>query len=99
MTPTLAARAGAGRYEPASLAHRFQVAESDDFSNILATGMGATDASGVTRYTVDPAIAARKRVVWRVRAELADAVGPWSNVMAFTTAGSAVDDGRRPAAR
>lgn len=88
VTVTLAARAGAGRYEVATLAHRFQVADSDAFTNILATGMGTTDASGVTRYTVAPALAASRRVVWRVRAELADAVGPWSNVMAFTTAGS-----------
>ena len=50
--------------------------------------MGATDASGVTRYTVDPALTAGKRYVWRVRAEMSDAVGPWSNVMAFTTAGA-----------
>ena len=88
VTPILAARAGAGRYEVAALAHRFQVADSDAFTNILASGMGTTDASGVTRYTVDPALSPNKRVVWRVRAELADAVGPWSNVMAFTTAGS-----------
>ena len=87
-TPTLAARAGAGRYERAALSQRFQVADSDAFTNILATGMGSTDASGITRYTVDPAIAANKRVVWRVRAEMGDAVGPWSNMMAFTTAGS-----------
>ena len=88
VTPTLAARAGAGRYEVTTLSHRFQVADSDAFTNILASGMGTTDASGVTRYTVDPAITASKRVVWRVRAEAADAAGPWSNVMAFTTAGS-----------
>jgi hypothetical protein len=86
--PTLAARAGAGVYEATDLAQRFQVADSDSFSNILASGMGTTDASGITRYTVDPALAASKRVVWRVRAELGDAVGPWSNVMAFTTAGA-----------
>lgn len=86
-TPTLAARSGAGRYERASLAQRFQVADSDDFSNIVSSGMGATDSSGVTRFTVDPALAAGKRYVWRVRAELGDAFGPWSNVMAFTTAG------------
>jgi hypothetical protein len=50
--------------------------------------MGATDASGLTRYTVDPALTANKRYVWRVRAEMNDAVGPWSNVMAFTTVGA-----------
>ena len=56
---------------------------------ILATssssGMGAVDATGVVRYTVDPALTTNKRYVWRFRAELDDAFGPWSNVMAFTT--------------
>ena len=70
------------------MAQRFQVADTEAFTNILATGMGATDASGVTRYTVDPALTAGKRVVWRLRAEMDDAFGPWSNVMAFTTAGA-----------
>jgi hypothetical protein len=85
--PTLAARSGGGRYETASMAQRFQVS-ADDFANIIATGMGVTDASGITRYTVDPALAAGRRYVWRVRAEVGDAYGPWSNVMAFTTAGA-----------
>ena len=89
VAPTLAARAGANKYEPgAALPQRFQVSDSDSFANILASGMGVTDASGVTRYTIDPALAGNKRVVWRVRAELSDAVGPWSKVMAFTTAGA-----------
>jgi hypothetical protein len=87
-TPTLAARAGSGRFEPVVLAQRFQVADSEAFTNILATGIGTTDASGITRYTVDPPLTANRRVLWRVRAELNDAVGPWSNVMAFTTAGA-----------
>jgi len=87
-TPTLAARAGTGRYEPATLGQRFQVADSDAFSNIVASGMGTTDASGVTRYTVDPALTVGKRYAWRVRAEMSDAVGPWSNVMAFTVGAS-----------
>ena len=87
ITPTLAARSGAGRYETASMAQRFQVS-SDDFANIIATGIGVTDASGITRFTVDPALTASRRYVWRVRAEVGDAFGPWSNVMAFTTAGA-----------
>jgi hypothetical protein len=88
VTPNLAARAGTSRYETTTLSQRFQVADSDDFSNIVASGMGSTDASGVTRYTVETALTANKRYVWRVRAEMSDATGPWSNVMAFTTAGS-----------
>lgn len=87
-TPVLAARAGAGRYDTSALAQRFQVADADSFANVVSTGMGTTDASGITRYTVSPALTANKRYVWRVRAELNDAVGPWSNVMAFTTAGA-----------
>ena len=89
VTPTLAARAGASKYgTTTTLAQRFQVADNESFSNIVATGMGATDASGVTRFVVDPALTQAKRYVWRVRAEMNDAVGPWSNVMAFTTVGA-----------
>jgi len=85
-TPLLTARAGTGRYERATLAQRFQVS-ADDFATIAVEGMGAVDASGVARYTVDPALTAGRRYVWRVRAELSDARGPWSKEMAFTTAG------------
>lgn len=91
VTPTLAARASSGLYLTGALAasglsHRFEVADSDAFTNIVASGNGETDASGVTRYTVSPALTANKRYAWRVRAESGDAYGPWSNVMAFTTA-------------
>jgi hypothetical protein len=87
VAPTLAARSGGGRYETATMAQRFQVSDAEDFSNIVASGMGVTDASGITRFTVDPALTGGRRYVWRVRAEVGDAFGPWSNVMAFTTAG------------
>jgi hypothetical protein len=86
-TQALSARAGASIYERTTLAQRFQVSDSEDFSNVVSSGMGATDASGITRFTVDPPLTAGRRYVWRVRAELNDAAGPWSNVMAFTTAG------------
>jgi len=99
--PILAARASFGKYVPnsasAGLSHRFQVSDAEGFANIVATGTGTTDASGVTRWTVDPALTANKRYVWRVRAEMADAFGPWSNVMAFTTAtGTASSGGGSP---
>ena len=87
VTPTLAARRGSARFESAAFGQRFQVSDSDSFANIVASGMGVTDASNISRYTVDPPLAPGRRYVWRVRAEMADAVGPWSNVMAFTTAG------------
>ena len=62
----------------AGLSYRFQVADSDSFDTIVASGTGAVDASGIVRFTVDPALTAAKRYVWRVRAELQDAFGPWS---------------------
>jgi hypothetical protein len=85
--PNLAARGSRLLYERGvTFSHRFQVADADSFAYLVATGMGVSDASGVTRWTVDPVLAAGRRYVWRVRAELGDAFGPWSNVMAFTTA-------------
>lgn len=89
VTPTLAARASSGVHQSGvALSHRFQISDSEAFTNIVASGMGTTDASGVVRYTVDPALTGGTRYVWRLRAELNDAFGPWSNVMAFTTAGA-----------
>jgi hypothetical protein len=88
VAPTLAGRAGAGKYGPVTLAQRFQVADSEDFSNIVSSGMGETDATGITRFSVSPPLSAGRRYVWRLRAEMNDAFGPWSNVMAFTTAGA-----------
>ncbi|MBM3806755.1 MAG: hypothetical protein FJW22_01020 [Acidimicrobiia bacterium] len=89
VTPILAARASSGVHQSGlALSHRFQVAEADSFATLIASGTGATDASGVVRWTVTPALTAGRRYVWRLRAELGDAFGPWSNVMAFTTAGA-----------
>lgn len=88
LTPTLAGRASFGRnVTTATFSYRFQVADSDAFSNIVSTGSGAVDASGVVRYTVEPALSQSKRYAWRFRAELQDAFGPWSETRAFTTAG------------
>ena len=105
--PVLAARAGSGKFEPAAaLGQRFQIGDSDDFANVVQSGMGSTDASGISRYTVDPALTSGKRYTWRVRAEMNDAVGPWSNMMAFTvgaagatapTGGGSTTTGPRPA--
>jgi hypothetical protein len=88
LQPVLAAKGSTGVYaREATPSHRFQVSDADSFANIVATGTGASDAAGITRWTVDTALTANRRYVWRVRAELGDAFGPWSNVMAFTTAG------------
>lgn len=90
LTPTLAAIGSQGRNVAGSagLSYRFEVADSDSFGTIVASGTGAVDASGIVRLAVEPALTAAKRYVWRVRAQLSDAVGPWSNLGAFTTAGA-----------
>ena len=90
LTPTLSAIGSVGRNVAgnAGLSYRFEVADSDSFSNIVASGTGAVDASGIVRFTVNPALSGGRRYVWRLRAQLADAVGPWSNLGAFTTAGA-----------
>ena len=98
-TPTLAGRVSLATYvsgaaqSVSGVSHRFQVAESDTFATIIASGTGTTDASGVTRWTVETALTANKRYVWRMRAELGDAFGPWSNVMAFTTLSATASTG------
>jgi len=64
VSATLAARGSTGLFvSGAPLSHRFQVSDSDSFSNIVAFGTGVTDASNVTRWSVDPALAAAKRYV------------------------------------
>ena len=86
VSPTLSGRGSFGRnITSVALAYRFQVAESESFGNVVSSGMGAVDASGVVRYTVTPALQQNRRYVWRFRAEFQDAVGPWSSVMAFST--------------
>ena len=86
VSPTLSGRVSFGRnIANVPLSYRFQVSDDEAFGNIVSTGTGAVDASGIVRYAVAPALSQNKRYVWRFRAELEDAVGPWSNVMAFST--------------
>jgi hypothetical protein len=88
-TPELAAREAIGRYlSGATLSHRFQVSDDDAFANIVSQGAGAVDTGGIARYTVGSALATGKKHYWRVRAELGDAYGPWSNAQSFTTTGT-----------
>jgi hypothetical protein len=86
VSPTLAGQGSIGRnVANVGLSYRFQVATDEGFSNIVSTGTGAVDASGIVRYAVSPPLGQNQRYVWRLRAEFQDAVGPWSSVMAFST--------------
>lgn len=90
VTPLMAAIGSQGHNVAGNpgLSYLFQVSETESFDTVVASGMGAVDASGVVRLTVESALTAAKRYVWRVRAEMSDAVGPWSSLGAFTTAGA-----------
>ena len=90
LTPTLSAIGSVGHNVTGNvgLSYRFEVSDSESFSNIVSSGNGAVDASGIVRFTVDPALTGAKRYVWRLRAQLSDAWGPWSNLGAFTTSGA-----------
>ncbi len=86
VTPALAAIGSIGRnVTNVALAYRFQVSASESFDVLAANDIGSVDASNIARFTVEPALQQNTRYVWRVRAELQDAVGPWSEVFAFTT--------------
>lgn len=85
-TPTLAALGSRGvNVSGAVLAYRIQISDNESFGTIVVSGTGTVDAGGIVRFTVPTALSNNTRYVWRVRAELDDAVGPWSNVGAFTT--------------
>ncbi|MEO8682469.1 MAG: hypothetical protein ABI665_25705 [Vicinamibacterales bacterium] len=83
----LTAQPARGRYLVTTLSHRFQVSDTDTFENLLSNGSGESDSQGLVRYNTEK-LPAAKKMFWRVRAEENDHTGPWSNVMAFTTAGA-----------
>jgi hypothetical protein len=86
VAPALAAIGSIGlNVTDVALAYRFQVSTSESFDALVANGIGAADASNIVRFTVDPALQQNTRYVWRVRAELDDGAGPWSEMFAFTT--------------
>jgi hypothetical protein len=86
---TLVARLGTGLYAKGDFGHRFQVAEDEGFTNLIANGPGAIDVQGLARFPMSPALANAKKVFWRVRSEYQEGVGPWSATMSFTTTGTA----------
>ncbi|HET9704383.1 MAG TPA: hypothetical protein VFP85_10135 [Vicinamibacterales bacterium] len=96
-SPTLVGVPGAPKngVTASTFAYRFQVSTSDSFDTIFASGAASIDSQGVARFTIgDTPLATGTRYFWRLRAELLDAFGPWSNVNFFTTTGTVT-----PAAR
>src|SRR5262245_39383607 len=75
-TVSLVARLGTALYATGSFGHRFEVADSESFTTLLANGAGSIDAQGLARFQISPGLATGKKVFWRVRAEFQDAYGP-----------------------
>ena len=85
---TLVARLGTGLYAKGDFGHRFQVAEDEGFTALIANGPGAIDVQGLARYPMSPALPTGKKVFWRIRSEYQEGFGPWSPTMSFTTTGT-----------
>ena len=96
-SPTLVGVPGAPKngVTPGTFAYRFQLSTSETFDTVFASGAASIDSQGVARFTIgDTPLGTGTRYFWRLRAELLDAFGPWSNVNVFTTTGTVT-----PAAR
>jgi hypothetical protein len=67
-----------------SRTYEFQVAASDAFTTIAASGAGiAEDASGKTSWAVSTALQPTTRYWWRARANQGSTTGPWSTATRF----------------
>lgn len=88
LIPTLVGVPGASRATAGTFAYRFEVSSSENFDAIQRSGTGSVDSQGVSRFVITEALTAGTKYWWRLRAELEDQYGPWSNVMFFTTTGT-----------
>jgi len=88
LSPVLSAQPAAGQYEKTALPHRFEISTSDAFGTLVHTGFGSLDSQGIVRFTVPAPLAAGTKYFWRVRVELDDQVGSWSDFRGFTTTGT-----------
>ena len=96
-SPTLVGVPGAPKngVTPGTFAYRFQVSTSETFDTVFASGAASIDSQGVARFTIgDTPLGTGTRYFWRLRAELLDAFGPWSNVSVFTTTGTVTPTAR-----
>ncbi|MEY4635308.1 MAG: hypothetical protein RJA55_1106 [Acidobacteriota bacterium] len=88
LTPTLFAQPGVGRFKAPAMPHRFQISVADNFATLTETGFGSYNSQGVMTYTVAAPLTSGTKYFWRVRVELDDQVGPWSDFRGFTTTGT-----------
>lgn len=87
LTPTLLAQAGVGRFNTPAMPHRFEISLADSFETLTASGFGSLNSQGIMTYVVATPLAAGTKYFWRLRVELEDQPGPWSEFRGFTTTG------------
>lgn len=88
LIPTLVGVPGPSRAPAGTFSYRFEVSSSESFDAVVRTGTGSIDSQGVARLPITEALTAGTKYWWRLRAELEDQYGPWSNVLFFTTTGT-----------
>ncbi|WP_291989669.1 hypothetical protein [Luteitalea sp.] len=78
--PTFTFAAATGRFAATLPTHRLEVL--DAAGTVIAA---RTIAAGQTSFAADTDLATNTNYLWRVRAELDGAVGPWSGIESFAT--------------
>lgn len=87
LTPTLLAQPGVGRFNTPAMPHRFEISVNDNFQTVKESGFGSFNSQGIMTYTVATPLAAGTKYFWRLRVEVEDQPGPWSDFRGFTTTG------------
>lgn len=91
ISPTLVGVPGASRNAASTrlFSYRFQISTSETFDPVFASGTASIDSQGNARFPItDTPLATGTKYFWRLRAELEDQFGPWSNTSFFTTTGT-----------
>lgn len=87
LTPTLLAQPGVGRFNTPAMPHRFEISVNDNFQTVKESGFGSFNSQGIMTYTVATPLASGTKYFWRLRVEVEDQPGPWSDFRGFTTTG------------
>jgi hypothetical protein len=87
LTPTLLAQPGVGRFDTPAMPHRFEISVHDNFETLTQSGFGSLNSQGVMTYVVTTPLAPGTKYFWRLRVQVEDQPGPWSQLRGFTTTG------------
>jgi hypothetical protein len=84
LRPTLVVRNAARSGPAGAIMYQFQVADSQAFASIAASGVAAEQATQ-TSYTLAQDLVGSKTYFWRARATDPTTTGPWSAAQSFKT--------------